>query len=112
MQKKKQSWWHQPHVTLIETKKSINHKPNIKIKVWSHHWISDNKTSKQDPTWLYFEFFNLYFLIIVIYSVVARTKWMKCENKRELSEQIYMSSRKTNVVSEQIRIRVGYMLLL
>jgi hypothetical protein len=43
MQKKKQNWWHQPHATLIETKKSINHKPNIKIKIWSYHWISDNK---------------------------------------------------------------------
>jgi hypothetical protein len=29
--------------TLIETKKSINHKPNIKIKFESHYWISDNK---------------------------------------------------------------------
>jgi hypothetical protein len=38
---------------------------------------------------------------------------MKCQNKREqLSEQVYMSSRTTNVVSEQIRIRVRHMLLL
>jgi hypothetical protein len=42
--KRKQNWWHQPHATLIETKrKSINHKPNIKIKFQSHHSISDNK---------------------------------------------------------------------
>jgi hypothetical protein len=32
---------------------------------------------------------------------------MKCQNKREqLSEQVYMSLRTTNVVSEQIRTRV------
>jgi hypothetical protein len=29
--KRKQNWWHQPHATLIETKKSINQKPNIKL---------------------------------------------------------------------------------
>jgi hypothetical protein len=29
--------------TMIETKKSINYKLNIKIKFRSHHWISDNK---------------------------------------------------------------------
>jgi hypothetical protein len=41
--KEKQKWWHQLHATLIQTKIYINHKPNIKIKFLSHHWISDNK---------------------------------------------------------------------
>jgi hypothetical protein len=41
--KRKQNFWYQTHATLIETKKSVHHKPNIKIKFWSHHWISDNK---------------------------------------------------------------------
>jgi hypothetical protein len=37
---------------------------------------------------------------------------MKCQNKREqLSEQVHMSSRTINVVSEQIRTRVGHILL-
>jgi hypothetical protein len=61
------------------------------------------KTSKQDPTWLYFDkLFIHIFLITVIYFVIARTKRMKCQNKREqLSKQVYTSPRTTNVVSEQ-----------
>jgi hypothetical protein len=98
----------------LKLKKSINHKPNIEIKFRSHHWISDNKNFETDPTWLYFDKFLFVFLIRVIYFVIATTKRMKCQNKREqqLSEQVYMSSRITNVVSEQIRIRVRHMLLL
>jgi hypothetical protein len=50
---------------------------------------------------------------MVIYSVIARPKRMKCLNKlKQLSEQVYMSSRTTNVVSEQIKTRVKHMLLL
>jgi hypothetical protein len=38
---------------------------------------------------------------------------MECQNKREqLLEQIYMSSRTTNVVSEQIKTRVRHMFFL
>jgi hypothetical protein len=71
------------------------------------------KTSKQDPTWLYFDKKNLYFLITVIYSVIARTTRMKCQSKWEqLSEQVYMSSRATNMLPRQIRTRVRHMLLL
>jgi hypothetical protein len=48
-----------------------------------------------------------------MYSVIARTKRMKCRNKREqLSEQVYISSRATNMVSKQIITSVKYMLLL
>jgi hypothetical protein len=43
-------------------------------------------------------FFVSIFLITIIYSVIARTKRMKWQNKREqMSEQVYMSSRTTNV---------------
>jgi hypothetical protein len=62
--------------------KSINHKPDIKINSNRTIGFLIIKTSKQDPTWLYFDkLFYLYFLIIVIYSVIARTKRMKCQNK-------------------------------
>jgi hypothetical protein len=108
--KRKQNWWHQPHATLIKTKKSINHKPNIKIKFRLHHWIFDNKNfeTRSHLTIFWQTFFIHIFKITVIYSVIARTKRMKCQNKRDqLSEQVYMSSRTTNVVSEQIRTRVN-----
>jgi hypothetical protein len=112
MQKKNKKWWHHTHATLIEIRKSINHKSNIKIKF--RYWISDNKNFETDPTWLYFDkLFYSHFLITVIYFVIARTKLMKCQNKREqLSEQVYISSQTTNMVSEQIRTRVRQMLLL
>jgi hypothetical protein len=85
----KQNWWHQPHATLIKTKKSINHKPNIKIKFRSHHWISDNKNFEtRSYLTIFWQTFLFIFLITVVYSVIARTKRMKCQNKREqLSEQ-------------------------
>jgi ABC-type histidine transport system ATPase subunit len=112
--KREQNWWHQPHATLIKTKKSINHKPNIKIKFRSHHWNSDNKNFEiRSRLTIFWQTFLFAFLITVIYSVIARTKRMKCQNKREqLSEQVYMSSRITNMVSEQMRTWVKHMLLL
>jgi hypothetical protein len=89
--KREQKWWHHPHATLIETKKSINHKPNIKIKFRSRHWISDNKNFETRSHWLYFDnLFYLYFLITVIYSVIAITKRMKCQNKREQLENKFI----------------------
>jgi hypothetical protein len=110
--KENKKWWHHTHATLIEIRKSINHKSNIKIKF--RYWISDDKNFETDPTWLYFDkLFYSHFLITVIYFVIARTKLMKCQNKREqLSEQVYISSQTTNMVSEQIRTRVRQMLLL
>jgi hypothetical protein len=41
---------HDKSVDFLHSTKSINHKANIKIKFRSHHWISDNKSLKQDPT--------------------------------------------------------------
>jgi hypothetical protein len=70
--------------------------------------------AKKTPTCLYFDkLFYSHFLIKDIYFVIVRTKRMKCQNKREqLSEQVYISSRTTNVVSKQMKIRVRHMLLL
>jgi hypothetical protein len=69
----------------LKLKTSINHKRNIKIKFGSHHWISDNKNFEigSHLTIFWQTLFYLYFLVTVIYSVIARTKRMKCENKQK-----------------------------
>jgi hypothetical protein len=104
--KEKKSWCHPLHATCWKLKKSRNHNQTSKLNFDCTIGFLTIKTSKQDLTWLYFDkLFYSYFLIKVIYSV--RTKRIKCQNKREqLSEQVYMSSRTTNVVSNQIRTRV------
>jgi hypothetical protein len=98
----------------LKLKKPINNKPNIKVKFRSHHWISNNKNFEtRSHLTIFWQAFLFIFLIMLIYSVITRTKRMKCQNKREqLSEQVYMSSRTTNMVSEQCRTRVRHMLLL
>jgi hypothetical protein len=55
---------HQPPANrtgrLLETKKIYKSQTKHRSKFRSHHWISDNKTSNQDLTLLYFD--KLYFI--------------------------------------------------
>jgi hypothetical protein len=91
--KRKQKWWHQPHAILIETKKSINHKSNIKIKFRSHIGFLTIKTSKQDITWLYFDkLFNSYFLITVIYILLSleQNEWSARTNENNCQKSLYV----------------------
>jgi hypothetical protein len=100
------------HATCLKLKKSINHKSNIKIKFRSHYWISDNKNFETRSHLTIFWQKNLfYFLIKVIYFVIARTKRMKCQNKREQLQNKFICHSEQQM-SEQIRIRVRHKLLL
>jgi hypothetical protein len=71
----------------LKLKKIYNHKPNMKLNSDRTIGFLTIKTLKQDLTWLYFD--KLYFIRTVVYFVIARTKWMKWQNKWEqLSEQV------------------------
>jgi hypothetical protein len=87
MHAKKQNWWHQPYVTLIETKESMNLKPNIKIKFRLHQWISDNKNFEARSHLTIF--WQAFYIHIFNYGY-----------------KFYYHSNKTNEVPEQMRTTV------
>jgi hypothetical protein len=68
----------------LKLKKSINHKSNIKIKFRLHHWIPHNKNFEiRSHLTIFWQTFLFIFFIKVIYTVIARTKRIKWQNKRE-----------------------------
>jgi hypothetical protein len=100
---------------LVETKKSINHKSNIKIKFRSHHWISDNKNFETRSHLTIF--WQTFFIHIFNYGYIFCYRWNKTNEVREQTRitvrtSLYVISNNKYSVRTNRNKRVRHMLLL
>jgi hypothetical protein len=76
--KSQRQWCHRYLKIYLKLKKSIITNKTSKLNSDRTIGFLTIKTSKQDPTWLYFYKLFYPFLNKVIYSVITRTKRMNC----------------------------------